>query len=147
MRAYKLFATAGSQAIDPPAQGAALVGRAATSDVPIYDPTISRRHAELVLAPNGVRVRDLGSSNGTFLNGARIEEAVAVDGDVVTFGKVAFHVREVTPAVPRPAIDAGQAGLPPGATIVRRVAVAEEPLAAARPSAGVQLRVQGGSPE
>ena len=147
MRAYKLFATAGSQTIDPPAQGAALVGRAATSDVPIYDPTISRRHAELVLAPNGVRVRDLGSSNGTFLNGARIEEAVAVDGDVVTFGKVAFHVREVTPAVPRPAIDPGQPGMPPGATIVRRVAVAEEPLAAARPSAGVQLRVQGGSPE
>jgi adenylate cyclase len=147
VRAYKLFATAGSQTIDPPAQGVALVGRAATSDVPIYDPTISRRHAELVLAPNGVRVRDLGSSNGTFLNGARITEAVAVDGDVVTFGKVAFHVREVTPAVPRPAIDPAGAGMPPGATIVRRVAVAEEPLAAARPSAGVQLRVQGGSPE
>jgi adenylate cyclase len=148
LRAYKLFATAGSQTIDPPANGAALVGRAATSDVPIYDPTISRRHAELVLAPNGVRVRDLGSSNGTFLNGARITEAVAVDGDVVTFGKVAFHVREVTPAVPRPAIDPGQAaGMPPGATIVRRVAVAEEPLAAARPSGAAQLRVEGGSPE
>jgi adenylate cyclase len=149
LRAYKLFATAGSQTIEPPHSGAALVGRAATSDVPIYDPTISRRHAELVLAPNGVRVRDLGSSNGTFLNGARITEAVAVDGDVVTFGKVAFHVREVTPAVPRPAVDPAQAGLPPGATIVRRVAVAEEPLAAAagRPSGAAQLRVEGGSPE
>jgi adenylate cyclase len=147
VRAYKLFATAGSQTIEPPAQGAALVGRAATSDVPIYDPTISRRHAEVVLAANGVRVRDLGSSNGTFLNGSRIDDAVAVDGDVVTFGKVAFHVREVTPAVPRPAVDAGQPGMPPGATIVRRVAVAEEPLAAARPSSAAQLRVEGGSPE
>lgn len=147
MRAYKLFATAGSQIIELPAQGAALVGRAATSDVPIYDPTISRRHAEVVLAANGVRVRDLGSSNGTFLNGSRIDDAVAVDGDVVTFGKVAFHVREVTPAIPRPAVDAGQPGMPPGATIVRRVAVAEEPLAAARPSSAAQLRVEGGSPE
>jgi hypothetical protein len=145
VRAFKLFATAGSQTVDPPAQGVALVGRAATSDVPIYDPTISRRHAELVLASNGVKVRDLGSSNGTFLNGARITEAVAVDGDVVTFGKVAFHVKEVTPAVARPAIDPGAVpGMPPGATIVRRV-VAEEPLAAARPSG--QLRAEGGSPE
>jgi predicted component of type VI protein secretion system len=92
-----MFATAGDQHIDLPASGSKLVGRAATSDVPIFDPTISRRHAELQLAAGGVLVRDLGSSNGTFLNGARISEATATDGDVVTFGKVAFHVRPLTP--------------------------------------------------
>src|SRR5207253_7361647 len=58
-----------------------------TSDVPIYDPTISRRHAEVSLTDGGVKVKDAGSSNGTFLNGARITEAIAVENDVITFGK------------------------------------------------------------
>ena len=148
MRAFKLFATAGSQTIELPPNGTVLVGRAATSDVPIYDPTISRRHAEVTLASSGARVRDLGSSNGTFLNGAQITEAVAVDGDIVTFGKVAFHVKEVTPAMPRPAPDPSAAlGMPPGATIVRRVPVVDEPLAAARPSGPAPLRVEGESAE
>jgi adenylate cyclase len=106
VRAFRLSAATGTQTIELPAGRAVLVGRAATSDVPIYDPTISRRHAELALAPNGVQVRDLGSSNGTFLNGSRITEATGVDGDVVTFGKVAFHVREVTPPGARPAVEA-----------------------------------------
>src|SRR5205814_9328882 len=65
-------------------------------DVPIYDPTISRRHAEVSLADGGVKVKDVGSSNGTFLNGARITEAIAAENDVITFGKVAFRVKEVS---------------------------------------------------
>ena len=81
-----------------------VVGRAVTSDVPIYDPTISRRHAEIALTANGVRVKDLGSSNGTFLNGARVTEAEAGANDVVTFGKVAFRVQDVTPPAPRPQV-------------------------------------------
>ncbi|HUK62097.1 MAG TPA: FHA domain-containing protein, partial [Dongiaceae bacterium] len=89
---FKLLNTAGDQAIDLQPGRTVVVGRAVTSDVPIYDPTISRRHAELVLADAGVRVKDLGSSNGTFLNGARVTEAVASENDVVTFGKVAYRV-------------------------------------------------------
>lgn len=153
MRAFKLFATAGGQTIDLPGTGTVLVGRAATSDVPIYDPTISRRHAEVQLAASGVLVRDLGSSNGTFLNGARITEATASDGDVVTFGKVAFHVREVTPVRPTPAVESqGGFSMPAGATIVRPVPVPveEEPLAAApkaRVSGAQPFKVEGASPE
>src|SRR5207247_4485509 len=64
-----------------------------TSDVPIYDPTISRKHAELRLTDGGVEVKDVGSSNGTFLNGARVTDALAAENDVITFGKVAFRVR------------------------------------------------------
>jgi adenylate cyclase len=148
LRTFKLFATAGGQPIDLPASGSVLIGRAATSDVPIYDPTISRRHAEVQTAPSGVFVRDLGSSNGTFLNGERITEATAADGDVVTFGKVAFHVREVTPIKPAPAVDSQPFAMPPGATIVRRVPVEAEALAAApkaRVSGGQQLKVEGES--
>ncbi len=101
---FKLLSTSGEQSIDLQLGRKLVVGRAVTSDVPIYDPTISRRHAEIVLTENGVRVTDLGSSNGTFLNGAKITEAEAGANDVVTFGKVAFRVKDVTAPVPRPQV-------------------------------------------
>jgi len=140
-----MFATAGDQHIDLPASGSKLVGRAATSDVPIFDPTISRRHAELQLVGGGVLVRDLGSSNGTFLNGARISEATATDGDVVTFGKVAFHVREVTPVKPQQGIDSTPFSMPAGATIVRPVPVEDDAAPKARVSGGQPLKLTGES--
>ena len=93
---FKLVSTSGEQSIDLQLGRTLVVGRAVTSDVPIYDPTISRRHAEIALTNGGVRVKDLGSSNGTFLNGARVTEAEAASNDVVTFGKVAFRVQDVT---------------------------------------------------
>jgi len=101
---FKLLSTSGEQSIDLQLGRKLVVGRAVTSDVPIYDPTISRRHAEIVLTDSGVRVTDLGSSNGTFLNGAKITEAEAGANDVVTFGKVAFRVKEVTVPVARPQV-------------------------------------------
>src|SRR3989475_274541 len=85
---FKLLSTTGEQSIDLQPGRNIVVGRAVTSDVPIYDPTISRRHAEVSLTDGGVKVKDAGSSNGTFLNGARITEAIAVENDVITVGKV-----------------------------------------------------------
>jgi adenylate cyclase len=128
---FKLISTAGDQSIDFQLGRTLVVGRAVTSDVPIYDPTISRRHAEITLGENGVLVKDLGSSNGTFLNGAKIAEAEAGPNDVVTFGKVAFRVKEVTVAAPRPQVvpvptdfvsPKAAAGVP-GGTIVRQLPV------------------------
>jgi len=130
---FKLLSTSGEQSIDLQLGRKLVVGRAVTSDVPIYDPTISRRHAEIVLTESGVRVTDLGSSNGTFLNGAKITEAEAGANDVVTFGKVAFRVKEVTAPVPRPQVvpappdfpspKPGSKGGVAGGTIVRQLPV------------------------
>jgi len=125
---FKLLSTSGEQTIDLQLGRKLVVGRAVTSDVPIYDPTISRRHAEIVLTTSGVRVTDLGSSNGTFLNGAKITDAEAGANDVVTFGKVAFRVKEVTAPVPRPQVvppsefKSGKGGVA-GGTIVRQLPV------------------------
>ncbi len=129
---FKLLSTSGDQSIDLQLGRKLVVGRAVTSDVPIYDPTISRRHAEIVLTESGVRVTDLGSSNGTFLNGAKVTEAEAGANDVVTFGKVAFRVKEVTTPMPRPQVVAappdfasprpGKGGIGAG-TIVRQMPV------------------------
>jgi len=124
-----LISTAGEQSIDLQLGRTVVVGRAVTSDIPIYDPTISRRHAEVSLTDTGVLVKDLGSSNGTFLNGAKIAEAEAGANDVVTFGKVAFRVKEVTAPAPRPKVVPAPAeftnprAATPGGTIVRQLPV------------------------
>ena len=125
---FKLLSTTGEQSIDLQPGRVVVVGRAVTSDVPIYDPTISRRHAEVSLADDGVKVKDVGSSNGTFLNGARISEAVAGENDVITFGKVAFRVKEVSAPAPRPQVVPGGSAefagtKPAGGTIVRQLPV------------------------
>jgi adenylate cyclase len=128
---FKLVATSGDQTIDIKPGVPLIVGRAVNSDVPIYDPTISRQHAELSIQNGGVQVKDLGSSNGTFLNGSRITEAVATPNDVVMFGKVSFYVREAAPPkpveAPKPA--GGGAFQPPKgaqATIVRQLPLSAE---------------------
>ena len=129
---FKLLSTTGEQSIDLQPGRVVVVGRAVTSDVPIYDPTISRKHAELILTDGGVKVKDVGSSNGTFLNGARITEAVAAENDVITFGKVAFRVKDVRAPAPRPQVVpspsasgefAGAKGGAAGGTIVRQLPV------------------------
>jgi adenylate cyclase len=151
---FKLLSTTGDQSIDLQPGRTVVVGRAVTSDVPVYDPTISRQHAELALADSGVRVKDLGSSNGTFLNGARITEAVAADNDVVTFGKVAYRVKAITAPAPRPQV------VPPfttpktgagGGTIVRQLPVSVSggvpAIVDASPSGASHLKVKAQSLE
>jgi len=121
---YKLVSTASDQTFDVKPGVTVVVGRAVNSDIPIYDPTISRQHAQLSAEDGGVRVKDLGSSNGTFLNGSRITNAVAAANDVITFGKVAFYVREaVRPSTKQD--DAFAVPKPAGATIVRQLPVQE----------------------
>jgi len=128
---FKLLSISGEQSIDLAAGKTLVVGRAVTSDIPIYDPTISRRHAEITLTDAGVRIKDLGSSNGTFLNGAKVTDGDATENDVVTFGKVAFKVVPITPparaAVTTPAPQTTNQGTKgagaPGGTIVRALPV------------------------
>src|SRR5690348_13671587 len=80
---YKIISTMGDQSFELREGATLLVGRASSSDIPLFDPTISRRHAELACATGGVTVRDLGSSNGTFVNGERVETSPVLTGDVI----------------------------------------------------------------
>jgi adenylate cyclase len=152
---FKLLSTTGEQAIDLQPGRTVVVGRAVTSDVPIYDPTISRKHAEVALADTGVRVKDLGSSNGTFLNGARVTEAVAAENDVITFGKVAYRVKAVSAPAPRPQVvprfDTPKPGVPAGGTIVRQLPVSVSggvpAIVDATPSGASHLKVTAQSVE
>jgi len=155
---FKLLSTTGEQAIDLVPGRTIVVGRAVTSDVPIYDPTISRKHAELILTDGGVKVKDAGSSNGTFLNGARVTEALAGENDVITFGKVAFRVKEVSAPARRPQVVpsasaefAGAKGGAAGGTIVRQLPVSVSggvpAIITASPSGASHLKVTAKSLE
>lgn len=62
------------------------VGRLHESTLVLADPNVSRNHAEVRPTPNGYVVVDLGSTNGTKINGVRITEQQLVSGDQVTFG-------------------------------------------------------------
>ena len=62
-------------------------GRHPDSTIFLDDVTVSRRHAEIVLGPEGYRVRDVGSLNGTYLNRERIDEAALTNGDELQIGK------------------------------------------------------------
>jgi adenylate cyclase len=93
---FKLIGTTIDQAFELRDDRALVVGRASGSDLAVIDTTVSRRHARIMANTSGLEVTDLGSSNGTFVNGARIESARAGAGDVVTFGSVSFRLVHVT---------------------------------------------------
>jgi len=74
-----------------------VLGRDNTADIILDDPGISRRHTEIRVTSDGPRlvasIRDLGSTNGTFVNGERITSQHLADGDRINVGRTAliFH--------------------------------------------------------
>jgi hypothetical protein len=72
---------------------ATVVGRGAEADVQLTDTGVSRRHAEFRPVGTGLEVHDLGSTNGTWVNGRRLQVASLRDGDVVTVGTTELVVR------------------------------------------------------
>lgn len=70
-----------------------VVGRAENADVRLADPCISARHCSLLLQPDGVRVRDLGSHNGTYLNDRRVATGQLVAGDELRIGQTAMRLQ------------------------------------------------------
>ncbi|HUF30835.1 MAG TPA: adenylate/guanylate cyclase domain-containing protein [Gemmatimonadaceae bacterium] len=92
---FRLVADDGGRFIELREDAPTLIGRALGCDLPLSHATVSRRHAELVCNGDEMWVRDLGSSNGTLVNGSPITESTLVPGDKVIFGEVAFQVVEV----------------------------------------------------
>jgi adenylate cyclase len=92
---YRLVSFSGDQTFELPHGRSLVVGRGVASDIAIYDPTISRRHAELTVGTDGVQVKDLGSSNGTCINGNRVSAGRLQPNDSITFGKVLFQLKEL----------------------------------------------------
>jgi hypothetical protein len=75
------------------------IGRAPSNDVVIDDPTVSVQHASLTKSPSGYRLKDLGSLNGTQINGFSITEAGLKDGAEIRFGYVTGVFRDATASI------------------------------------------------
>jgi pSer/pThr/pTyr-binding forkhead associated (FHA) protein/DNA-directed RNA polymerase subunit RPC12/RpoP len=67
------------------------IGRSLAANVRFDDPTVSRRHALVVRAADGVRVLDDRSLNGVFVNGTRVEWSALTDGDEILVGRHRLH--------------------------------------------------------
>jgi len=91
--------------------GAVVLGRDPSAGIVIADPEVSRRHASLTLTGNKLEVEDLGSRNGTWVAGERIDDRRRVgQGDKVRVGKTVLKVADVPPDTQvRPAVDERQA--------------------------------------
>jgi transcriptional regulator with GAF, ATPase, and Fis domain len=75
------------------------IGKAPDNDLVLADDTVSRHHCELTRAPDGVHVRDLGSTNGTKVQGARVSEAIVQPGVVLKVGEIEIAVRPAVRSV------------------------------------------------
>ena len=75
------------------APGVTTIGRKQDCSIRIPLSVVSRRHAEIIHDANGITLRDLGASNGTFLNNRRIEKESLEPGDQVIIGPVVFTVQ------------------------------------------------------
>jgi pSer/pThr/pTyr-binding forkhead associated (FHA) protein len=75
---------------DFPIRRKTIIGRTSECDIQIELDVVSRRHCELTRKTDMVAVRDLGSSNGTYVNNKRIQQANMEAGDTLTVGPVIF---------------------------------------------------------
>jgi diguanylate cyclase (GGDEF)-like protein len=66
--------------------GECVIGRSSTASVKLIDDGVSRRHARVLVVGTTVTIEDLGSANGVFINGERIQSAPLKDGDKIQLG-------------------------------------------------------------
>jgi len=72
---------------------ATTIGRLSECEVVLTDPGASRKHAQIVRRDDGYAVSDMGSTNGTLVNGEPVRERLLVDGDRITIGSTVLEFR------------------------------------------------------
>ena len=113
------------------------VGRREDCDLRIPVPAVSRKHCKFLKSDNGLELKDLGSSNGTFVNNQRVQETILKAGDRVVVGPVVFIVQiDGDPPEPKP-VRTRLAKMAPAAKAGAATAGAGPKPSAADKSAGV----------
>ena len=85
----------GETLLVPLGPGVTHIGRGLVADLRLDENSVSRRHAMLVHDENGTRILDDRSSNGTFVNGRRVNQANLKHGDVLLLGRVTLRYLQV----------------------------------------------------
>ncbi len=88
MAKLKIFLASGKEIIHDLPEETTSIGRLPENALQIEDASVSSSHAEIFADEDRFFVRDLGSTNGTFINGEKIEKALLHEGDEVRFGTV-----------------------------------------------------------
>ncbi|MBK7399532.1 MAG: sigma 54-interacting transcriptional regulator [Myxococcales bacterium] len=96
------------------------VGKAPDNDIVLDDDTVSRHHLTVARVPEGLLVRDLGSTNGVRVGGARIKEALVDPGTVVRAGEVELAIRLELSGVEVPASSEKRFGTALGQSLAMR---------------------------
>jgi hypothetical protein len=89
-------------------QGVNKLGRREDNDFTIDDPSVSSMHCEVILSGGAVRVRDVGSTNGTFINGVQVTEVTLAPDQHIQIGNVTVLFEADEPVIDR-VVDAPQA--------------------------------------
>ncbi|HEX9104927.1 MAG TPA: sigma-54-dependent Fis family transcriptional regulator, partial [Polyangia bacterium] len=97
------------------------VGTARDNDLPLTDETVSRYHVELWGSPDGVRVHDPGSTNGTWIGAVRVQSGVVPPGSILKLGKTTLRLGEGEPLTLALHKDAALAGLRGQSPLMRRL--------------------------
>ncbi|MGC8579118.1 MAG: diguanylate cyclase [bacterium] len=63
-----------------------IIGRIAEADIHLNSPTVSRKHAEIIIDDNSIFINDLNSSNGTYVNGKKVTKTELHEGDIFSIG-------------------------------------------------------------
>ena len=87
-----MFKSDGLRRDFPVTRGKVVIGRKNTCDLRIPLSSVSRQHCEITIDGEQIHLRDLGSSNGTYLNDNRVQESLLKAGDEITIGPVVFTV-------------------------------------------------------
>ena len=79
------------------------IGRVDDNSFPILEPSVSSHHCEILLKGSEVVVRDLNSTNGTFINGEKIAESVLKPGQILRLGQIEMRLETGASPAPAPA--------------------------------------------
>ena len=116
------------------------VGRVEDNTLQLADASVSSHHAEILLRGADIVVKDLGSTNGTFINNDRITETVLKPGQTLRFGQVELKIDDGKPVAPAasgaPAPASAALKKAESSTIVATRGVSLSDLEAGRPAGG-----------
>jgi hypothetical protein len=93
-------------------EGKTTVGRVEDNAILIAEPSVSSHHAEIHVVEKDVIIKDLGSTNGSFINGEKITESVLKAGQVLRLGQVELRLDDGTPLPPPSAAASAPAPAP-----------------------------------
>src|SRR5438445_3166618 len=96
------------------------IGAHATNDLALSDPTVSKHHLEVAVVPEGYRIADLGSSNGTLMGGARLGVVTVVEPVTLQLGQSVVRIEPLDEETEVPASPRTHFGAVLGRSVVMR---------------------------